>query len=158
MNFDYVIEYRSGKKNGNADGLSRMVQPDNNDEGDILADCVVFNAIRLKPIKQQEAQYDDENIKFIIGLKNFEKQTGEKPSYTNFANEEQALLYKQWHRLFVINKTLYREFIDKNDIHFFQYVVPQNQRSYVLKMCHDAVSAGHLGFEKTRDRVTSRFY
>ena len=39
-----------------------------------------------------------------------------------------------------------------------QLVVPQCRREQVLKIAHESIMAGHLGIQRTTDRVLSRFY
>jgi hypothetical protein len=39
-----------------------------------------------------------------------------------------------------------------------QLVLPKSLRTVVLMACHDAVTSGHLGFEKTYDMVRCRFF
>lgn len=162
ISFDYEIKYRSGKLNTCADALSRIVnvsddfieELDINDEQEI-----VINAIHLKPEHLNKQQLSDENIKFIFGLKQLERSGKPKPVINDFNNETQRLLYKQWNRLFILNNNLYREFVNKTNDHvIYQYIVPKDQIKYILELCHDSKFAGHLGYEKTRDRIVDRFY
>ena len=40
----------------------------------------------------------------------------------------------------------------------FQYVVPSKQRLEILQSAHDIAASGHLGIEKTTNRIKERFY
>ena len=53
---------------------------------------------------------------------------------------------------------LYREYINDDDSITYQFVVPKHQRQLVLQQCHDLVFSGHLGYDKTLERIRSRFY
>jgi len=76
-----------------------------------------------------------------------------KPLIKDFSNAEQRSLYLQWDRLKLIKNKLYREYIDKRDVIIYQYIVPSSKRDYVLANMHDTAVCGHLGYEKTRDRI-----
>ena len=119
---------------------------------------LVINAIHLRSDLLNKAQLDDKNLKWIYDLKALQRSTGVTPVVTEFLNKERKSLFAQFNRLFVLNNNLFREFIDSNDNIIYQYVVPKQQRPYILAQCHDNMHAGHLGFEKTRDRIIHRFY
>ena len=101
--YNYTIEYRAGKKNGNADALSRMCEENSNEltESD---DTIMINAMYLTNDSNFE-QTDDANLKWIIDLMT---NNDRKPLINNFSNAEQRSLYLQWDRLKLIkNKRLY---------------------------------------------------
>ena len=160
--YDFDIEYRAGKQNQNADALSRIVTDElNGRELDENDNDIIINVVHLEPVSLKEEQLQDEDIAFIYALKRFERTGQPKPIIKQFVNETQQLLYKQWSKLIIINNNLYREYVKVNgsdESITYQYVVPKKQVNYVLKMCHDHVFSGHLGFEKTRDKITERFY
>lgn len=151
----------TGKLNGNADALSRIDYEGDKQQQDtqIENNDFVINAIHLKSETLNRQQLDDEDLKFIFALKLLERSGKQKEQITIFANENQRLLYKQWRKLFIINNNLYREQINNlTDDVVYQFVVPKHQIDFVMKMCHDTKTAGHLGYEKTRERITARFY
>ena len=54
---------------------------------------------------------------------------------------------------------LYREFtIDENSETVLQLVVPASKREELVKYFHDIPSSGHLGAEKTLEKVRHSFY
>ncbi|XP_077531344.1 uncharacterized protein LOC144143472 [Haemaphysalis longicornis] len=53
---------------------------------------------------------------------------------------------------------LYRRFTEKSGREVRQLVVPIGHRPTVLKTAHDGIMAGHLGVEKTKDRILEDFY
>ena len=161
--FTYTIEYRAGNAHGNADALSRMVT---GDQCEMLSSddsqTVVINAIHLRD-QNNEEQLLDPTIKCIYDLKYKSRATGIRPELTpemftdEVSSNELKSLYAQWNRLFIIGRNLYREYIEDDNI-FYQYIVPKAQRILVLKQAHDSVCAGHLGREKTIERIVSKLY
>jgi hypothetical protein len=154
--YDFTIQYRPGKLNGGADALSRMFDDDESlievGEED---KTVVINAIHLKTNGHSKEQLGDEDINWIFQLKKTQKR---RPIIENFRNKECESLYKQWDSLLILNNNLYREYMDALDVTHYQFVVPKSQRKLVLEKNHDSAVCGHLGFEKTRDRIMHRFY
>ncbi|KFD60577.1 LOW QUALITY PROTEIN: hypothetical protein M514_27243 [Trichuris suis] len=64
-----------------------------------------------------------------------------------------------WHRLAVRNGILVRKWLCEDYSGFrWQVVVPKCMISRVLKQAHEGVTAGHLGMEKTTERIRERFY
>lgn len=53
---------------------------------------------------------------------------------------------------------LYRRFTEKTGREVRQLVVPIGRRQTVLKTAHDGIMAGHLGVEKTKDRILEDFF
>lgn len=67
-------------------------------------------------------------------------------------------MYIQWHRIYILGKNVFREYVDTDDCVTYQYIVPMKQRPYVLEKSHDTVTSGHLGVEKTMHRIMPKFY
>ena len=70
-------------------------------------------------------------------------------------------LEKQTSEYFICNEILYHQTptTRRNSLQFpAQIVVPKDLRQQILKIHHDDVFGGHLGFEKTLSRITQRFY
>ena len=125
-----------------------------------------INAINIQSCAAEEEQSRDPNIVWIYNLIKREKfklttalenQISET-IYSDFNNKEQESYYKQRHRLRIINKTLYREYIDDNENVIIQYVVPSHLRELLLKKAHDSVYGAHQGRDKVLDRLKSRCY
>lgn len=157
--FDYTISYRAGKDHGNADALSRMV--DEGSYGEINFDeqnNIVLNVIHLKSDCMNRQQLADDNLKWIYDLKLKNHVTNVRPIVDMFPSPEAKSLYQQWNRIYIIGKNLFRQYVDSSDCVTFQYVVPSEQRQYILQKSHDHCTAGHLGFEKTLHRIVPKFY
>ena len=52
---------------------------------------------------------------------------------------------------------MYRQFTKGNKL-TLQLVIPESFREKVLKLAHETVMSGHLGIEKTVDRVLPEFF
>ena len=74
-----------------------------------------------------------------------------------FKNKNQKSYYAQWNRFNIIGNTIFRSWCDKNQT-ILQYVLPKNRIQEVLKESHDPPHSGHLGKNKTGDRIKERFY
>jgi hypothetical protein len=68
------------------------------------------------------------------------------------------LYHRQWERLYIFSCILYREYKHDHNQIIFQYVVPTNERIAILQKAHNHVTAGHMGPEKTIQRILSKFY
>ena len=134
--YDYEIEFKPGKTNGNADALSRIPSETDPLEGD----CVMEErlcAINISTSLQQEEQMNDETIKTLIGWKDTLETRPEFP--TDIQNDELRILWLQWKRLKVVNGVLYREYRENCSINL-QFVVPSQLREKILLELHDSVN------------------
>jgi hypothetical protein len=208
--FDMEIHYREGKKNGNADGLSRMaVEPateeededspptlinsvsywededydsvstcseedeevevevdidnedkeNNNVDVEMNVELELIKIISVRADKVELEQLKDSNIVWIYNIIKMEQfRNGEKVKITSFANKEQECLYKQRHRLRIINKVLYRKYQDENEIINLQFIVPSHIRHKFLEKAHMSVFSAHQGRDKMIARLSSRCY
>ncbi|KAM7284397.1 uncharacterized protein ISCGN_001491 [Ixodes scapularis] len=55
-------------------------------------------------------------------------------------------------------RLLYRSYTEKTGHVVRQLVVPRCHREAVLKTAHDGIMAGHLGVQKTKDRILEEFF
>ena len=158
--YDCTIEYRKGTKNGNADALSRMVDVSEIDDDEPeIHESFLINAIHIENNKTNPNQLEDEDIKWYYDLKKeFTAQPKEVEIKEQLKNVERISLYKQWNRIRISGTNLFREFTDQNDFIRFQYIVPKHERNEILRQSHDSIFSGHLGYDKTIDRISQRFY
>lgn len=73
---------------------------------------------------------------------------------------ENPLKFPKWrvenNRLLKYVKCKFPEFNDDKD--YWKYVVPKEERSTILRSCHDDPLAGHGGIFKTFGRIANRYY
>jgi hypothetical protein len=68
-------------------------------------------------------------------------------------------LWSQWDRLEIIGGILFRKF-ESNDGQstIKQMIVPQSKKKDILHYFHDIPSAGHLGVDKTLEKLKTGYY
>ena len=157
--FDCTIEYRKGKKNGNADALSRMVDASELNQTEMDPNPITINAINIQNNLINADQLMDTDIKWLYDLKrSFKKEAPTLNSIRSDLNKERRSLFAQWNRIRISGKNLYREYNDNEGNIKFQYIVPKNQRLAILNAAHDHIYSGHLGHDKTVNRIIPKFY
>ncbi len=106
-------------------------------------------------------QQEDADLKWLYELKMQAKaQNQDKPDTKKEAmNQQQFFLYRQWDRIFVFDGILYRQWVDKkNKTSHLQYIAPTAKRRQILERSHDSVESGHLGANKTIERIRQNHY
>ncbi|KAK3083689.1 hypothetical protein FSP39_001513 [Pinctada imbricata] len=175
--FDLEVVHRTGRKNGNADALSRspckscqrQMKNDIEQEGEDeeLTDEHICATTCDKSVEGTElwsvtdirnSQLLDENIKLFL----IAKEAGDlRPEWEEISSlgPEVKILWNQWDRLHIRNGLLCRLWQDKKTPGSrYQIVVPTAKRDDALKYHHDIPSSGHLGHEKTLSRLKQKFY
>lgn len=138
--YNFRVEYTPGKSNSVADMLSR---PNGNVEEPDAVNLFSFQIDfpHKNPENVREEQMKDDLLKQII---------------TCIESEDENLSH--WlNRGYVMNDgVLYRYNNDESDE--AQLVVPEHERSDILKIYHDESTAGHYGAERTIQRIASRYF
>ena len=179
--FDFRVEHRLGKLHNNVDALSRPPfvsrVPTVN-----LINTVDQNASKYALITNAEnfSQNKEISVNFVehIALQGFsnqqlrqlQKEDNTLALFFDFIEKQElpadisrrryVMLLKEllhihdgllWHR--------YLEPITPMPINdtVFQLVIPAGLRTAVLKACHNEVLSGHLGFNKTYNKIRTRF-
>lgn len=171
--YDFEIEHRSGAKHLNADALSRRPCQDcaycerTEQNSRVQSKCDVVRKTRagnqnwligISSTQIAKAQSEDRHIGKI--LKRFVNNQ-EKPKWEEISMESVPVktLWAKWKRLEVRDGVLHRKWEDESGKRItYQLLVPELYRADILKSLHDAVTAGHLGVNKTLSRVRERFY
>lgn len=133
MQFDYEVRYRKGKLNVIADSLSRFPAASNENDLAILQTL-------LHKCEETEDPWYTKKMKVV-------RETPEKLS--DYQIDDHGNL-----RRHIYNASAYNE----EDPIPWKLVVPKPDRIRVLGECHDDVTAGHLGINKTIARVTKLYY
>ena len=178
--FNFVLKYRPGKENGDADGLSRNPLPNDIDtlerectetcdqkvlgtilSGPSIADCYALSADILKfpGGEMQDAPFsstDMQNAQMEDAVVSPVYQAvvlGSRPSRREWQTMSNRckLLFRQWKKLAIIDGVLVRN-TQKN----VQIILPEKMHSLVFVELHQKM--GHLGLERVLDLARRRFF
>ena len=100
----------------------------------------------------QQMQLDDRCLEGLLQA----KESSQKPSqdYSRSQSPEYRRLYQQWDKLVVCEGVLWRYYAQSNEkMSWLQLIVPKSLRSDIVKEAHQGISSGHLGQEKTLNRI-----
>ncbi|KAK3100422.1 hypothetical protein FSP39_019732 [Pinctada imbricata] len=105
----------------------------------------------------REHQMADENIRQLLLSKESQQ---ERPGWEDVSSGKSHLkvLWRQWDRLKIIDGVMHRIWFTDTDDEILQLVVPNSMKEEVLKSHHDIPSAGHLGVDKTYERLKTGYY
>ena len=157
--YDFVIEYRKGINNGNADGLSRIPwtqlqteakrEPKQSQQESVMAITEdPFNKDEIRRL--QEA--DQELQQKIAYLKDGTLPEIAKENKMILRNIEDYLLDDEILYHIYCPKTATAEGLWK------QLVIPKKFRTEIMRQNHDEPQAAHFGFNKTADKIRRRYF
>jgi hypothetical protein len=141
--FYYFYETGPGRANALVDMLSRPAMPEENAE---LYSALRFLEIELPRRNELEIrteQLKDPDLKKIID------------ALTNVTPE----VAQPWlNRGYLLNSGVLYRYSQDNDEEAAQLLVPDHERTRVLKQCHDSPTAGHYSIERTYHRIQQCYY
>ena len=175
--YDFDIKYRSGKSNADADGLSRMPQPeDDSAYSEVSTESVreicqshncssyvtslsLTSALpigfdlydEVVPRDWRQLQSQDLLVnQFIRAVTN-----SRKPEVSQVNSRSGRILLREFSKLTLKRGVLYRR-IQENGKVIFQLVLPEQFKKIALNGAHD--NMGHLGRDKTLSILRDRLY
>ena len=164
--YDCEIQHRRGRVHGNADALSRRpCKPDcrhcvRMEEQQVLAD-VRRVSVEPQPGWSDEELRKDQQEDDEVGPVLTWKERDQKPRWSDVADRSEATksYLAQWDSLTLESGILKRRWESLNGRNIrIQTVLPRSRVKEVLEELHGGTSGGHLGVNKTIDRVRERFY
>ncbi|XP_063785579.1 uncharacterized protein LOC134933980 [Pseudophryne corroboree] len=175
-NYRYKIEYRSGRSNTNADALSRLPVPDEEEEEIDPREQVeipTFGSHLQTPIQHLMNMRDAEETEVAVGNEWIRWQqtcphirqvkaylmAKREPSRAerDTAPLEFLQLWRQRDKLKMRGELLYKRYTDpKTHLVSEQILIPRTAISVVLQAYHNR--SGHFGSKKTEANLRSRFY
>jgi hypothetical protein len=164
--YNFTSEHRQGRKHNNADALSRRPCQEESmhcNNVEMRADVKQVRAIAAlpavgwDPLTLRTEQLNDPDIGPILQ----EAETGQRPEWKDIADRSPTYksYWAQWNSLSVTNGILERNWESTNGrSKTAQIVIPRSRVQDVLTELHGGPSGGHLGVNKTLNKVRQRFY
>ncbi|RWS28099.1 pol polyprotein-like protein [Leptotrombidium deliense] len=142
--YDFEVEYKSGKHNKDSDCLSRNPV----DEAKSQKDLNYYYSMSV---------LSKVNSNYLLAEQKNDKQLSNIINILNTKNEN-SKLYKKYMKMFTFhNNTLYKKVYLKNDVKIVP-VIPKAMRNDIIYTVHDDCIGAHLGLFKTYEKLKSRFY
>jgi hypothetical protein len=181
-NYDFTIKYRKGKNHINADALSRWPIDQQQCEQDNEEADFVICSINVNGAESDDKQLTANEHNINVSVLNDTQSVGDKlreeiwldmqsndtdiqwcikmlSDITIHSTNAIQQRYKREKNKFVVkNGVIYAKQCDDDNGTLLKYVVPKDQQKVVLHMLHSSVFGGHLGRDKTVERVVSRFF
>jgi len=175
--YDFIIRYRSGKSNNDADGLSRLPQRNTEDFEEITKESiralckVQFGQPYIETLCMSANDLpDDSNLYGDIIPQDWRKHQREdtvigqfltavinktKPAVAVVTTKEGKCLLRDFHKLVVKRGALYRKVMNGEE-ELFQLVLPSKFREMAMRYAHDDM--GHFGRERSINVLRERLY
>ena len=86
---------------------------------------------------------------------------GEEPSLSKYMTKKAPLVKNRKKIIYVKRKGILHCITKRVDVEkekLKQILVPKDLRKKVIKVAHDMMLAGHMGVNKTKDRILTNFY
>jgi hypothetical protein len=164
--YNFISEHRQGRKHNNANAFSRRPCQEKcthchkvEARADIkhVRGTAAVDAAGWDPGTLRTEQLNDPDIGPILR----EVETGKGPGWKDIADRSPTYktYWAQWKSLAVRNGTLERTWESANGRYqIAQIVLPRRKEKDVLTELHGGSSGGHLGDNKTLNKVRQRYY
>ena len=153
QSYSFNIRHRSGKLHNNADALSRMPEPVKNETTgkQVHVSAIDVPGLQLDRVRQMQNQ--DPSLQVMLDY----LRKGDIPDDASSARKlmascEDYLLEDDV--LYHLDRGRARS---RNAIRK-QLVVPRSLKDEVMLSCHEELTSGHLGFEKTYLKIRTRYF
>ena len=162
QDYNFTIIHRPGHKHSNADALSHYPCRQCGRESHLMEQPILTITTNnlmggYSSSDMRSFQLSDSCVSLILRA----KERGQKPSpdLAKSQSIEYRRLLQQWDQLTIHNGVLYRGYVQPmNNSEYLQLIVPNNLRNEILHETHEGTSGGHLGQEKTLNKLKERFY
>ena len=150
-----TVVHRAGKENTNADGLSRCALPNDasNPAADLSDDMPVIYAVAIVDMSDEWLRSVSagmtQDTKLARIQQALRKQTPEAKKAAEVDLSADMLKDFQSGRFFLLDDVLYR----RQGLTSELVLGDTANKQTMLKACHDAITSGHFGFDKTYEKV-----
>ena len=160
--YNFTIIHRPGRKHSNADSMSRYPCRQCGRESHLSVNPILAissNALTSGYSSQdmRALQLEDKGIGPVLKA----KEADQRPSADLIKGEslEYRRLLQQWDQLIIRNGVLWRCYVQPvSGFNWLQLVIPNHLRAEILFEIHQGTCGGHLGQEKTLNKLKERFY
>lgn len=111
----------------------------------------------VEQLSTESLQNQQDNDLSISEVKGFLLEYTELPKVNN-PNTTVNCLLRQWDRLTIVNKILYRKWEKYNKEVVLQLVAQKSLRREIMCLLHNNRTSAHLGRERTMQSIKSRFF
>ncbi|XP_075723904.1 uncharacterized protein LOC142765981 [Rhipicephalus microplus] len=132
-------------------------QPAASDEDVVTVTTRAQTKAQSKPFQPLPAPNSEEDSSFSYAEEQIQDESL-KPCFAQIdkdlrcRNSKCAIMFKQEDGL------LYRYYTGRSGRRIRQLLEPKNRRESVMKLAHDGIMAGHLGAQKTKDKIQEEFF
>ena len=142
---------------GNVDGARDAYNPDPNWKNDICAVTTRAQEKKIKEITKLKVAETTEALA-VNREKLIELQKAD-PSFEKLLSRKESRNKRGEIVKFEVKKdVLYRVCNKGDEKEMSHIVIPESLRAHVMKLLHDSIMGGHLGINKTLERINSVFY
>ncbi|MES9902836.1 MAG: reverse transcriptase domain-containing protein [Sedimenticola sp.] len=155
--YDFEIMYKKGEENTNADCLSRIPVQEHVYSRECNVEVSASSAMENEgdmPIDMVSEQNKDPTL--LMLKDHLIKKT--QPVDLNRETPNVRCLWRQKEDLLIRDGILYRQVTDKNTFARYQLIVPVQLTRTILENLHSCPTGGHMGFEKTVDKIRQKYY
>ena len=157
--FDFKIQHKPGKANGNADGISRMPLPNSSNDS--------INSEEIPYIYAIDFKFDNHiQIEFLIANQKEDRELSSIRAYLIDGiipeNSKLARKLKSPNQPYKMDRDILKKknVIQRSGRTIEKYVicVPEKLISSILHQAHEDPLSGHVGIEKTYQKIREQFY
>ena len=159
--FNFTVVHRAGKKNVNADGLSRcehLPEATKEEMEEATADIATLGIQPIGPQEMKEAQEED------LILKQVKKwvKTQQRPAKDELKGQDRDLfLYRGIFETLGISADgvlMMTKLLNEDGQDVQRICVPRKYQKLTWELCHQHASSGHFGNAATAKRMKRKFY
>ena len=167
--YDFTVQYKKGKENGNADAMSRRsIDRRQDSQSEAIISEAMQHEVEVDTCLAAELSDADFEWETMAREQELDVVIGEVRSWffkgsplpkRELKKMNRELRYlARWFDQLVIVKGVLGVLREQNGKTEPRILLPRVYRTNIMKKLHDDPTSGHLGYERTKDKVLERFY